>query len=333
MALKQSDSVQKSRAVPRLIAVGIIVMCLIALERSHVLSSSVILILDYIGIYSICVIGINLVNGYLGVFSLAHAGYMAVGAYASAIASKYYFTEEWMFPASILIGGLAALIFGIIVAIPSMKVKGDYLAIITLGFTLILQSIFQNMSFVGASQGMNDIPKFTNIYWIFGCLLLSIYVVTTLINSKFGRSINAIREDQTAAMLVSVNVKRIKITVFAISAFLIGISGALISHLLAYTSPAAYGFSNIVEGLIMVYLGGVGSITGAIFGSAAWQLIIQLFKDFGTWRWVIGGSMLCIIMVILPKGVFGYKEIGGVVRDLLQKVRDYRVKRKESDNV
>lgn len=295
-----------------------IALILVLIKELELLSTSVLLILQYVGIYSILALGINIVNGYLGVFSLAHAGFMAIGAYVSASLNKYLFMNSWMFIISILIGGVAALLVGILVAIPSFKTKGDYLAIITLGFSLIIQSFLQNANFVGASQGLNNIPKFTNIYWVYGCLVASVIIVDRFINSKYGRSLKAIREDQTASMLVSVDVRKIKTIAFALSAFITSISGALISHLLGYTSPSAYGFTNIVDGLVMVYLGGMGSIVGSIFGSTAWQLIVQLLKDLGTWRWVVGGSLLIIVMIFLPNGVFGYMEL----KDVVQKVKE-----------
>lgn len=312
--MTEKKSKLKKPLLRKILIVAAIALLLIAAKELELLSGSILLIVQYIGIYSIFVLGINIVNGYLGLFSLAHAGFMAVGAYAAAIASRYFFMAEWMFPLAILFGGIVALLVGVLVAIPSFKTKGDYLAIITLGFSLIVQSILQNMQFVGASKGMNNIAKYTNIYWVFGCLLVAIFVVYKFINSKYGRSLKAIRHDQTASMLVSVNVRRSKTVAFAVSAFLIGISGALISHLLGYTSPSAYGFTNIVDGLVMVYLGGMGSIVGSIFGAGAWQMLVQLLKDLGTWRWVVGGGLLCVIMVFRPKGVFGYMELKDVAK-------------------
>jgi len=293
-----------------LIPVVVLAVVLILLKELELVSSSKLLILEYIGIYSIMVMGVNIVNGYMGIFSMAHAGFMAVGAYAAALSTKYIFTAQWMFPLAILFGGLVAMCIGLLVAIPSFKSKGDYLAIITLGFTLMVQSILQNAEIVGASRGMNNIAKYTNVYWVYGCVILAIIIVNRFIKSKYGRSMKAIREDQVATELVSVNVRQSKTIAFALSAFLIGIAGALICHLLGYTSPSAYGYTNVVDGLVMVYIGGVGSITGSITGAVIWQILVQVLKDLGTWRWVVGGLLLCIVMIFLPKGIFGHKEIG-----------------------
>lgn len=317
---KKNYSTGKNEFLWQLAILLAITLTLIALKEMRLVSTSFLLILQYIGIYAILTLGINIVNGYLGVFSLAHAGFMAIGAYVSAYLSKYFFTDITMFAVSIMAGAIAALLVGILVAIPSFKTKGDYLAIITLGFSLIVQSLLQNARFVGASKGLNNIPKFTNIYWVFGCLLFAVFITNRFVRSKYGRSMQAIREDETASNLVSVDVRKIKTIAFALSAFLIGISGALIGHLLGYTSPSAYGFVNIVDGLVMVYLGGTGSIVGSIFGSAAWQLIVQLLKQLDTWRWVVGGILLIFVMVFLPKGVFGNMELDDLFRIIKEKI-------------
>ena len=124
------------------------------------------------------------------------------------------------------------------------------------------------------------------------------------------------------------DVRQAKTVAFAVSAFLIGISGALLCHLLGYTSPSAYGYTNVVDGLVMVYIGGVGSITGSVTGAVIWQLLIQTLKSLGTWRWVVGGALLCLVMIFLPKGIFGYREIGAVLTSL--KARVQKTKGKEA---
>lgn len=299
-----------------LVSIIILAVVLIALSEMKLVSTSKLLVLQYIGIYSIMVVGINIVNGYMGIFSLAHPGFMAVGAYAAALCSKYCFTTVYLYPLCLLAGGIAAMCVGLLVAVPSFKSKGDYLAIITLGFTLMVQSILQNAEIVGASRGMTNISKFTSLYWVYACLVLAVVIAGRFINSKYGRSLKAIREDEMATELVSVNVRHAKTVAFGVSAFLIGVSGALLCHLLGYTSPSSYGYSNVVDGLVMVYIGGVGSITGSITGAVIWQLLVQMLKGLGTWRWVVGGALLCLVMIFLPKGIFGYQEIGEALRDL-----------------
>ncbi len=288
-----------------LIGVGICFLC----DNLGLIPSSYILIIEYIGIYCIFVLGVNLINGYMGIFSLAHAGVMAVGAYSSALVSMYVFHSVYTFPISILAGGMMGMVAGILLAFSSFKVSGDYLAIITLGFSLIIKSIITNWNFVGGARGIRPIPKYTSLIVIFICLAIAIIVFKKFIKSKYGRSILAIRDDAVAAKLVSVDMRRCKVVAFGLSSFLIGVSGSLIAHLLAYTNPSSYGYTSIVDGLIMVYLGGIGSITGSIVGAVVWEILVQALRGIGTWRWVIGGFTLVLVMIFLPKGIFGNKEL------------------------
>ncbi len=280
-----------------------------AIENLGIIDSSLTLMIQYIGIYTIFVLGINLVNGYLGIFSLAHAGIMAIGGYVSSLCSMYLFKESWMFPMSLLAGGGAACLAGMILALPSFKVKGDYLAIITLGFSLIVKSVLQNIEFVGGARGLRPIPKYTDLVVVYICVILAILAVKAFVDSKYGRSLLAIRKDQVASELVSVDVRRNKFVVFSFSSFLIGISGGLLCHLLSYTNPNAFGYTTIVDGLVMVYMGGIASISGSIIGATAWQILVQSLRSIGTWRWIGGGLILVMVMIFLPKGICGNKEI------------------------
>jgi branched-chain amino acid transport system permease protein len=278
-------------------------------EETGMVSNTLKLILEFIAINSIFVIGINIINGYLGIFSMAHAGIMAIGGYAASLMSMYVLKTPLLFPVSILVGGLSSMLIGLLIAFPSFSVRGDYLAIITLGFSLLIQSLLENIDFVGASRGLRPIPHYTNLIWCYVCFILAIVLVRRLSKSKFGRSFLAIRKDQVAAELVSVDVRHVKLVAFGLSAFLIGISGALTCHLLSYTNPGAYGYSLIVDGLIMVYLGGIGSITGSILGATLWQVLVQTLRPMGMWRWILGGVILIILMIFKPQGLFGNKEI------------------------
>ena len=298
-------------------------LLLFVMQQTQIMSNTLKLILQYIAIYSIMVLGINIINGYLGIFSLAHAGIMAIGGYTSSLISMYLLKAPFFFPINLLLGGIVGMIFGLIVALPSFTVKGDYLAIITLGFSLLVQSLLQNIDAVGASRGLRPIPKNTNIFWVGLTLLLAIILVKRFVNSKYGRSLLAIRNDPVAAELVSVDVKHAKLVAFGLSSFLIALSGGLICHLLSYTNPGAYGYSLIIEGLIMVYLGGVGSITGSILGATIWQILVETLRFIGMWRWILGAIILISLMIFKPTGLFGNKEFS------LQWLRQIMRNRKE----
>ena len=299
---------RKSKIINSLLLV-ISIVVLYILNRYELVGAYYLQIAQYIGIYSIMVLGINLINGYLGIFSLGHAGIMAVGAYSSALLSKYIFTDPLMFPLCIFLGGIFALLAGFLISIPSFKVRGDYLAIITLGFTLIMRSVLQNIEFIGGSRGLRNIPAYTNVVWVFVWLVSAIILIKLFINSKYGRSILAVREDEVAAELVSVNVKKTKMVVFGFSSFLIGISGGLFSHLLSFTNPNTFGYVMVSEGLIMVYLGGIASITGSILGATVWSLLVEFLRPLGVWRWIIGAILLIIVMIYRPKGLAGGAEL------------------------
>jgi branched-chain amino acid transport system permease protein len=310
---------------PTLFAAGLFLCVLI--NETGIVSNTLKLILQYIAIYSIFVLGINIINGYLGIFSLAHAGIMAIGGYAASLMSMHVLTAPLFFPLNLFIGGLVSMLIGLIVAFPSFTVRGDYLAIITLGFSLLVQSLIENIDSIGASSGLRPIPKYTNIVWAYLFLALEILLVKRLVGSKYGRSLLAIRRDQVASELVSVNVRQVKLVAFGLSSFLIGISGALICHLLCYTNPGAYGYHLIIEGLIMVYLGGIGSVTGSIIGATLWQILVETLRVNGMWRWILGAVVLILLMVFKPTGLFGNREISlewcsnalSAVRNVLKK--------------
>jgi branched-chain amino acid transport system permease protein len=306
---KCSGDDMSSKRIVNLVLLIISVVVLFVIDHYELVGAYYLQIAQYIGIYAIMVLGINLVNGYLGIFSLGHAGIMAVGAYSSALFSKFVFTDPIFFPLCIFLGGIVALLAGFLISIPSFKVRGDYLAIITLGFTLIMKSVLENIEFIGGSRGLRNIPSNTTIMWVFVWLVIAIILVRMFINSKYGRSTLAIHEDEIAAELVSVDTKRTKMVVFGFSAFLIGVSGGLLAHLLSFTNPNTFGYAMVSEGLIMVYLGGIGSITGSILGAGVWTLLVEVLRPLGVWRWIIGAILLIIVMIYRPGGLAGGMEL------------------------
>jgi len=298
-----------SNKIVNLILLVLTAIILFVIHHYQIIGAYYLQIAQYIGIYAIMVLGINLVNGYLGIFSLGHAGIMAVGAYSSSLISKYVFTDPVFFPICIFLGGIVALLAGFLISIPSFKVRGDYLAIITLGFTLIMKSVLQNLDFVGGARGLRNIPANTNIGWVFLWLVAAILLVRMFINSKYGRSTLALHEDEIAAELVSVDTKKTKVVVFGFSAFLIGVSGGLLAHLLSFTNPNTFGYVMVSEGLIMVYLGGISSITGSLLGAGVWALLVEVLRPLGVWRWIIGAVMLIMVMIYRPGGLAGGTEL------------------------
>ncbi len=281
------------------------------LPASGLLNPYVVQILMYVGINMILTLSLNLVNGYMGEFSVGHAGFMAIGAYVSAIASVWYLPRElgpWLFPVVLIIGGLAAAVAGLVVAFPSFRTRGDYLAIVTLAFNMIVKSILENLEVVGGPRGFKDISGLTNLPWVVFWVLLTLYLMRNLVYSNFGRGITAIREDEVAANLTSVDTRRLKVYAFCISAFFAGVAGGLFAHLLQFINPRSFSILKSTDMLVMVYLGGMGSLTGSLLGATLFTLVLEFLRPLGLWRWVLGPLLLVLLMIFRPRGIMGFKD-------------------------
>ena len=266
-------------------------------------------VLITLGINVILCASLNLVNGYMGEFSVGHAGFMSLGAYTSAI-----FTTRWssgdpniFFPA-VLLGGTVAAIIALPLAILSFKTRGDYLAIITLAFLMIVKSAFENLQYVGGPLGVLGIQPLTTLPWVFFWVVITIWVIRNLVYSKFGRAIIAIREDEISANAMGVRTREAKIIAFGVSAFFSGIAGALFAHQVQFINPSAFDIVKSTEILVMVYLGGISSLGGSILGAILFTLLSSGLEPFGYWRMVILSSILVGLMLFRPRGLMGQRE-------------------------
>jgi branched-chain amino acid transport system permease protein len=302
---------RRSLLIKLLLAAGL--ACALLLDRIPVLDPYIMQIIMYIGINIILTTSLNLVNGYMGEFSVGHAAFMAIGAYSASFFSLSVFPHGTgaglFFPLSLLAGALAAGIAGFLVAIPAFKARDDYLAIITLALIMIVKSLFENLPWFGGPQGYSGIPKFSNLSWIFGATALSIVVVRNVANSSFGRGIIAVRDDETAAELVSINTKHVKILAFALSAALAGVAGGLFAHLIQFINPRTFSIVKSTDILLMLYLGGSGTIAGSIAGATIWTVLLELLRGFGVWRFVVAPVLLIVLMIYRPLGIMGGKEL------------------------
>lgn len=267
-------------------------------------------ILMLIMISIILAVSLNLVTGFLGQLTLGHAGFMAVGAYSSALFTKLVDLPGFIeFPIAIIIGGIVAAIFGIIIGIPALRLKGDYIAILTLGFGEIIRGLiifFQGIT--GGARGLKQIPgysNFTNVYFI---MIISIYVLYTLIHSRHGRAIISIREDEIAAEASGINTVWYKIYAFCVAAFFAGVAGALFAHYNGLLDPNRFDYNYSIEMLIMVVLGGMGSLTGSVLSAIVLTALPQLLSDFSNYRMLIYSVLLIIIMLFKPSGLLGKYE-------------------------
>ncbi|MDI7246784.1 MAG: branched-chain amino acid ABC transporter permease [Bacillota bacterium] len=304
----------KSKRTLLLIAAGLALSFLV--ERSGLVSSYVLQILMYVGINIILTLSLNLVNGYMGEFSVGHAGFMAVGAYMASIVTVWVFRNSlgWLaFPVAILAGGAAAAGTSLIVAIPSFRTRGDYLAIVTLAFNMIVKSLLENIEALGGPRGFLGMNRLTNLVWVYVWCAITIYIIRNFVYSNYGRAMLSIREDEVASNLVSVNTRQTKVLVFVISAFFAGVAGALFAHLVQFINPRTFSIQKSTDILVMVYLGGIGSIFGSILGATVYTVLLELLRPLGVWRWVVGPLMLVVLMITRPTGIMGLREFLGFV--------------------
>jgi branched-chain amino acid transport system permease protein len=293
------------------LAVAILLAVAWALPETGLLNPYVIQILMYVGINMILTLSLNLVNGYMGEFSVGHAGFMGIGAYVAAILTVAVLPRDlalWLFPVVLVTGGLAAAAAGLIVAYPSFRTRGDYLAIVTLAFNMIVKSVLENIDALGGPRGYLGMPRLTSLFWVVAWVLITLLALRNLVNSNFGRGITAIREDEMAANLTSVDTKRLKLYAFLISAFFTGVAGGLYAHLLQFINPRSFSILKSTDMLVMVYLGGVGSLTGSLLGAAIFTILMELLRFLGIWRWVVGPLLLVLLMIYRPQGLMGFKE-------------------------
>jgi branched-chain amino acid transport system permease protein len=271
-----------------------------------------------IGISIILATSLNLVNGYTGQFSLGHAGFMAVGAYVSSylttvVAPKMGLASApaantlavaAIFVSALFAGGLAAGLAGFIVGVPSLRLRGDYLAIVTLGFGEIIRVILQNVEAVGGARGLNGIPSYTNFFWTFGLAGLTVYIVTTMVHSTYGRGFLAVHDDEIAAEAMGVNTTKYKVLAFVVSSFFAGIAGGLYAHFKQYINPDGFNFMRSIEIVVMVILGGMGNTVGVILAAVLLTILPEVLRPVSDYRMIIYSLLIIVLMLVRPQGLF-----------------------------
>lgn len=297
----------------------------------------------FICVNMLMAMSLNLVNGYTGQFSLGHAGFMAVGAYWAA----YGTMNLKIFPEHLAIlnymlhtflGGCVAALAGYLVGLPSLRLKGDYLAIVTLGFSEIIRVALLNMDFLGGARGISGVPGlpkidlplvgetrfFLSYQYAIIWLLICFFVIWRIVKSSHGRAFLSVREDEVAAESMGVNTTSTKIRAFVLSSFFAGVAGALYAHFTNFISPGAFTFVQSVNAIIMIVLGGMGSMSGAIVSAAFLTILPEALRPLQQWtgvdlRMVIYSLTLILVMILRPKGLFGENEITNVAADVWRK--------------
>lgn len=290
----------------------------IVLPRFGIINPYIDLVLKYIGINIILAVSLNLVNGYMGEFSVGHAGFMAIGAYVASLLTVWVFPRSlgpFLFPIALLAGGIAAGIAGLGIAVPSFRTRGDYLAIVTLAFNMIIKSVLENIEAVGGPSGFMGMEKLTSLWWVYIIVILMVFLARNYVFSNFGRGVLAIREDEIASGLVSVHTRQVKVLTFVFSAFLAGIGGGLFAHELQFINPRSFTILKSTDMLVMVYLGGVGSLGGSIVGATVFTVVMEglrtVLQQVGIsqeWRLVVAPLMLILLMIFRPYGIMGLRE-------------------------
>jgi branched-chain amino acid transport system permease protein len=311
---------------------------IVVLSAFGVINQYIQTVLMSIGINIIFAASLNIVNGYMGEFSCGHAGFMAVGAYTSSVLSLILFTENkftgaallppwtalFLFPAVIVAGGVFAAVAGLIVAIPSFKTRDDYLAIITIAVNYIITTAINNLEIVGASRGlmgmkstlfaMSDvIPLPWILVWIAFFVVICVTLIKRLMGSVLGKGISTIRYDEIAAEIMSVNTNRMKLLAFMFSSGLAGIAGGLFAHMLGFINPASFNIMKSTEGMVMVYLGGMGSLTGSVFSAVFFTFLLEAMRPFQILKWVFIPLLLILLMQFRPEGFMGNRELSDFI--------------------
>lgn len=294
-------------------------------------------IVNIVGINIILVVSLNITNGYTGIFSLGHAAFMAIGAYTTALLSyplekkEFIFMQmpEWLlnihlpFIVSLLLGALFATFFALVIGFAVLKLRGHYLAVATLGFMIIVTSFAANLrEITRGNSGISGLPQYTNIWWVYIVAAITIYIVWRLVNSSYGRAMMAIREDDLAAEAIGIHIRNHRMLAFCMGAFFAAIGGSLYGHLISSISPDMFSYSMTFGIVVMLVIGGMGSIPGSILGAVLVTLIpelilnklergivlfgVELPQMYGISQ-IILSIALVSILIVRPKGLLGSK--------------------------
>lgn len=287
-----------------------------------------------VGVNVILAVSLNIINGMTGQFSIGHAGFMAIGAYLSGVTSlslqsvkialiPLAISDQVLFLVAILTGGTAAALCGVLVGLPSLRLRGDYLAIVTLGFGEIIRVIVQNTGAFGRALGLSGVPQYGSLFMVWFWVCLTVLAAHRIARSSHGRSLWAIREDEVAAEAMGVNTTSYKVHAFVVSAFFAGVAGALFGHFVPVINPGSFTFVKSIEVVVMIVVGGLGSISGAIGAAVFLTLLPEALRSlFSTGasdtllaqkvdqiRMPIYGILLVVLMLARPQGILGTREV------------------------
>jgi branched-chain amino acid transport system permease protein len=267
-------------------------------------------------------LSINVINGYMGEFSCSHPGFMAIGAYTASTVTLLLFVDDklfgapllpealgpYFFPLALIAGGFAAALGALVIAIPSFRTRGDYLAIISLAFLFIVKSLIENLEVVGGPRGMSSQPHYSSLPMVFTVMVLCIWIINNFVRSTMGKALNAVRDNELAAEAMTVNTRKTKIITFMFGAFWAGVAGGLFAHVLRYVNPGSFGIQRLAEILAMVYFGGLNSVTGSIVGAVSINILGEALRPLELYKWIIIPLLLILVMLFRPTGLIAFTE-------------------------
>lgn len=330
-ALKKKTGV--AYAVNAVLVVILFVVLLVLID-SGTLNRYNTTIITNLCINVILAVSLNLVTGILGQLVLGHAGFMLAGAYAAALFTKNIgLPLSISLPIGLVLGGLLAAVFGVVIGIPALRLRGDYLAIITLGFGEIIRVVSINLKITNGAMGLGGIGSLQSrdnpagmFIYAFVIAALLIFLSFTFGRSRHGRAVISIREDEIASESMGINTTYYKLFAFVLAAFFAGVAGGLAAHQTGMIDPSKYDFNRSVEILIMVVLGGMGSITGSVISASVLTLLPEMLRDFNQYRMLVYSVILILVMLFKPTGLLGRYEISipGLARKFLHFVRNRR---------
>ena len=286
----------------------------------------------------ILAVSLNLTVGFLGELTLGHAGFMSVGAYAGclfSIAMQDILPTAVRFPLAMLVGGLVAAVFGVIIGIPVLRLRGDYLAIVTLAFGEIIRSVIINLEFTGGAAGLKGTPQDSTFTIAFVVVIITLVVCMNLVNSRHGRAIVAVRDNRIAAEASGINVTYYRMLAFVLAAFFAGIAGVLYGHNLSILSASTFDYTKSIELLVIVVLGGMGSIRGSVISAIIITVLPEALRELADFRMLIYSLVLIVMMLLnasprfaVVKGKLNY----GALMDAIRKNRAAKKSGKEGEN-
>jgi branched-chain amino acid transport system permease protein len=304
-------------------AIGFVVFAI--LQRQ--LDASQTIILMVAGVNVILAVSLNVVNGFTGQFSLGHAGFMAIGAYTAAkitmatrgsqlMGLSPDVSDQLLFFVALVAGMILAGAMGFVVGMPSLRLRGDYLAIVTLGFNEIIRVVIENTDALGAATGISGLPRLTTVTWVGLGALATVSMARRLVGSSHGRALLAIREDEIAAEAMGVDTTGYKVRAFVISSAFAGLAGGLLVHLIQLCTPRSFTFVKSIEVVAMVVLGGMGSVTGSVVAALTLTFALEALRSVQQYRMVMYSLLLILLMLLRPEGIFGTRELWDILPGL-----------------